>query len=110
MKTKIILENQFDAPVKKNEKCGVIQISDGNNIIKEIDLITKTTEKEVYLESVIADLDYEDALVFLEDGVLNISVLAESFSKLEYVEVAKIAKEEFGKDVLVVVELVKSGS
>lgn len=78
--------------------------------IKEIDEITKLTEKEVYLESVIVDLGYEDSLVVIEENVLNVSVLGETFTVEEYIEVAKLAKEEFGKDVLVVVNLITTGS
>lgn len=76
----------------------------------EILEITKLTEKEVYLETVIMDLGYEDSLVIIEDNVLTINVLGETFTALEYIEVAKLAKEEFGKDVLVVVNLITTES
>lgn len=78
--------------------------------IKEIDELVKLTEREVYFESVVVDLGYEDSLVVVEENVLNISVLAEAFTVTEYIEIAKLAKEEFGKDVLVVVNLVTTGS
>lgn len=84
-----------------------VSLTDKEEYIMEIETLTTLTEKEVYLETVIVNLGYEDSLVYLAEGVLNISVLANSFTVEDYVEVALIAKEEFGKDTLVVVNLVK---
>lgn len=87
-----------------------VSLTDVENFILEIETITTLTEKEVYLETVIVNLGFEDSLVFLADEVVNISVLAEKFSVEEYIEIATIAKEEFGKEVLVVVNFINSSS
>lgn len=87
-----------------------VSLTDVENYILEIETITSLTEKEVYLESVVVNLGFEDSLVFLADEVLNVSVLAEKFSVEEYIEIATIAKEEFGKDTLVVVNFINSSS
>ena len=87
-----------------------VSISEVENYIQEINSITSLTEKEVFLESIIIDLGYEDSLVYFEEDVLTISVLAEMFSVADYIEVAKVAKEEFGEKTLVVVNFVDSSS
>lgn len=87
-----------------------VSLTDVENYILEIETITTLTEKEVYFESVVVNLGFEDSLVFLEDDVLNISVLAEKFSVEEYIEIAVIAKEEFGKDTLIVINFINSSS
>ena len=98
---------QFEAKIVD----ATVSLTDVENFILEIETITSLTEKEVYLESVVINLGFEDSLIFLdEDNVLNVSVLAEKFSVEEYIEIATIAKEEFGKDTLVVVNFINSSS
>ena len=87
-----------------------VSLTDVEDYILEIDAITKMTEKEVYLETIIVNLGFEDSLVYKEDGVINISVLAEEFTVKEYIEINKLAKAEFGADMIVVVNFVNSGS
>ena len=87
-----------------------VALTDVRDYVLEIETITKLTEMEVYLESVILNLGYEDSLVFYDENILNISVLAEKFSVEEYIEINKIAKEQFGKTTLVVLDFVNSSS
>lgn len=87
-----------------------VSLTDVEEYILEIETLTTLTEKEVYLESIIVDLGFEDSLVFLEDDVVNISVLAENFTVEEYIEIATVAKEEFGNNTLVVVNFINSSS
>ena len=87
-----------------------VSLTDVEEYILEIETLTTLTEKEVFLETVIVNLGFDDSLVYLADAVLNISVLAESFSVEEYIEIATIAKTEFGKDTLVVVNFINSSS
>ena len=44
------------------------------------------------------------------ETVVNISVLAEEFGALQYIEINKLAKAQFGNDLIVVVNFVNSGS
>ena len=98
---------QFEAKIVD----ATVSLTDVENFILEIETITTLTEKEVYFESIVVNLGFEDSLVFLdEDNVLNVSVLAEKFSVEEYIEIATIAKDEFGKDTLVVVNFINSSS
>ena len=88
-----------------------VSLTDIEEYILGIETLTTLTEKEVYLETVIVSLGFTDSLVYLgNDDVLNVSVLAEDFSVEEYIEIATIAKEEFGKNTLVLVNFVESGS
>ena len=88
-----------------------VSLTDIEEYILGIETLTTLTEKEVYLETVIVSLGFTDSLVYLgDDDVLNVSVLAEDFSVEEYVEIATIAKEEFGKNTLVLVNFVDFGS
>ena len=87
-----------------------VSITEVENYLLEINNISTLTEKEVFLESVIIDLGFEDSLVYFEDNVLTISVLAEKFTSTEYIEIAKIAKEEFDVSTLVVVNFIDSNS
>ena len=87
-----------------------VSLTEVENYILEINSLTELTEKEVFLESVIIDMGFEDSLVYLEESVLTISVLAEKFSVEEYVEIATVAKEEFGEKTLVVVNFINSSS
>lgn len=72
--------------------------------ILEIETITSLTEKEVYFESVVVNLGYEDSLVFLDDDILYITVLADKFTVDEYITINKMAKEEFGKNIIVSID------
>ena len=87
-----------------------VSITEVENYLLEITNLTTLTEKEVFLESVIIDLGFEDSLVYFEDDVLTISVLSEKFTADEYIEIAKISKEEFGAKTLVVVNFINSNS
>lgn len=81
-----------------------ISVNELEMYLLEIDEIISLTEKEVGLESLVNDLGYEDCLVFLDDTVLYITVLAEKFTVEEYITINKIAKEEFGKNIIVSIE------
>ena len=85
-----------------------VSIDDKNEYVLEIQTLQTLTEKEVYVEGVIMNLGYEDCLVYLSADALHISVLAEKFEVSDYIEVALLAKEEFGKNTLVKVSLVLS--
>ncbi len=87
-----------------------VSMKDIEEYILEIETLTTLTEKEVFLEKVITTLGFEDSLVYLENDVVNVSVLADSFSVDEYIEIATIVKEEFGKNTLVVVNFINSSS
>ena len=87
-----------------------VSITEVEDYLLEITNLTTLTEKEVFLESVIIDLGFEDSLVYFEDDVLTISVLSEKFTADEYIEIAKISKEEFGAKTLVVVNFINSNS
>ena len=87
-----------------------VSLTEKENYLVEIANLTTLTEKEVFLESVIIDLGFEDSLVYLEEQVLTISVLAEKFTVEDYIEIATVAKEEFGEKTLVVVNFINSSS
>lgn len=87
-----------------------VSLTDVEDYMLEISAITKLTENEVYLETTIVNLGYEDTLVFVDEGVINISVLGDDFSVVEYIEINKLAKTQFGTDLIVVVNFVNSGS
>lgn len=87
-----------------------VALTDVEDYILEINAITKLTEKEVYLESIIINLGFEDSLVFKDADVINISVLADEFTVSEYIEINKLAKAEFGNDVIVLVNFINSSS
>ena len=85
-----------------------VSLIDVEACVKEIEKLTSLTEKEVYFESVIVRLGYEDCLVYLiEDDNLTISILTDTFTAADYVSIAKSAKEEFGNSTLVTVNIVK---
>lgn len=87
-----------------------VSVTEKENYVIEITNITSLTEKEVFLESMIIDLGFEDSLVYYEEQVVTISVLAENFAVEDYIEIATVAKEEFGEKTLVVVNFVNSSS
>ena len=52
-------------------------------------------------------MGYEDALVYLQEtNNLTISVIAEDFDVNDYITLAKTAKNEFGKETIVTVNVV----
>lgn len=82
-------------------------ITDIERYVVQIESIQAKTEKEVYIEGIIVNLGYEDSLVYLDEtGNLYISVLTEKFDVKDYIEVAMLAKDEFGSKTLVTVNLV----
>lgn len=88
-----------------------VSLNDIEEYILEIETISTLTEKEVYLESIIVGLGFTDTLCYLdEENVLNVSLLTDSFTKEEYVEIAIIAKEEFGLDTIVKLNTIKLSS
>ena len=87
-----------------------VSLTDVEDYLLEINELTKLTETEVYLETTIINLGYEDSLVYVLDGVINISVLAETFTVAEYIEINKLAKGQFGNDFIVLVNYINSGS
>lgn len=82
-----------------------VSISELEEYLLEIETITKLTEKEVSLETMVVELGYEDSLVFLSDNIVYITVLSDKFSETEYITINKLAKAEFGKNVIVKVEI-----
>lgn len=78
---------------------------------KEIALETMTnlsnlTEKEISLETAIINIGYKDALVEVEDKDIYISILnEEEFDVANFVELAVIAKNQFGSDYIVSIDL-----
>lgn len=77
------------------------------NYLAEIEMMSNLTENEVYVEKFVCELGFEDALCFLqEENNLQISILSKSFTALDYVKVAKAAKEKFGNKTVVTVNLV----
>lgn len=82
-----------------------VSISELEEYLLEIETITKLTEKEVSLETMVVELGYEDSLVFLSDNIVYITVLSDKFSEAEYITINKLAKAEFGKNVIVKVEI-----
>lgn len=83
-------------------------IKDIENYVLQIESIYGKTEKEVYIEGIIVNLGYEDSLVYLDsDGNLYVSVLTDKFDVNDYIEVALLAKDEFGLKTLVTVNLVQ---
>lgn len=84
-----------------------VSIDDVSKYVIEIETIQKTTEREVYIEGIIINLGYEDCLVYLDEfNKLHISVLAKKFEIKDYIEVALLAKDEFGASTVVTVNLV----
>ena len=84
-----------------------VSVNDVENYIQEIEKITSLTEQEVYLESLITDMGYDDALVYLKEANnLTISVLTDNFTVDDYIAIAKTAKTEFGNQTLVTVNVV----
>lgn len=73
-----------------------VSLAEVETIILEIETITSLTEKEVFLEKVIKNLGYEDSFVYLEDRIVNISVLAEEHTPEDFIEIATLAEAEFG--------------
>lgn len=82
-----------------------VSISELEEYLLEIETITKLTEKEVSLETMVVELGYEDSLVFLSNNIVYITVLSDKFSEAEYITINKLAKAEFGKNVIVKVEI-----
>lgn len=87
-----------------------VSLLEVETIILEIETITSLTEKEVYLEKVIKGLGYEDSLVYLDNNVLNISVLSDSLSKDEYIDIAVVAAAEFGEDLKFMINYISISS
>ena len=84
-----------------------VSITEVEEYVVEIETIMQITEKEVFMEGVIMNLGYDDCLVYLDENKnLYISVLSEKFEVADYIEVALLAKDEFGKNTLVTVNLV----
>ena len=111
MRLEIIDERNSQVAVYESKITeATVSITEVENYLLEISTLTKLTEKEVFLESVIVDLGFEDSLVYFEDNVLTISVLSEKFTANEYIEIAKASKEEFGAETLVVVNFIDSNS
>lgn len=82
-------------------------LEDIERYVLEIEKVQAITEREVYIEGVIINLGYEDSLVYLDEFEnLHISVLADKFDVKDYIEVALLAKDEFGSKTLVTVNLV----
>lgn len=111
MRLEIIDERNSQVAVYESKITeATVSITEVENYLLEIATLTTLTEKEVFLESVIVDLGFEDSLVYFEDNVLTISVLSEKFTANEYIEIAKASKEEFGAETLVVVNFIDSNS
>ena len=84
-----------------------VSIAEIETYVEQIENITTLTEQEVYMESLIMGMGYEDALVYLQEtNNLTISVLASEFGVNDYITIAKSAKEQFGNSTLVTVNVV----
>ena len=109
---RITLLNERDVAVSElEEKITALNVSlaDVENYVQEIEMLTSLTEQEVYLESLITGMGYEDALVVLQEtNNLTVSVLADNFDVNDYINIAKSAKTEFGNTTLVTVNVVKN--
>lgn len=111
MRLEIIDERSSQVAVYESKITeATVSLTEVENYIIEIQNLTTLTEKEVFLESVIIDLGFEDSLVYLEESVLTISVLAEKHDVSDYIEIATSAKEEFGVNTLVVVNFINPSS
>ena len=83
-------------------------LADIERYVLEIEKVVAITEREVFIEGVIINLGYEDSLVYLDEFEnLHISVITEKFDVKDYIEVALLAKDEFGPKTLVTVNLVE---
>ena len=104
-----ILTERDQAVLELEEKISTASVSltDVETYVEEIERITSLTEQEVYMESLIMGMGYEDALVHLkETNNLTISVIADDFDVNDYITLAKTAKNEFGTTTLVTVNVV----
>lgn len=116
----LFAEKRMEITEKRNEEVATyeekmtdasLSVIELENYLNEIQTITTLTEKEVYLESLLKGMGFADSLVYLvEDGNLSVSILTDDFDAKDYILVAKEAKEEFGKDTLVTVSMVKMSS
>ena len=97
------LVTTMEEKMSSNEVC----LTDSITYTKAIEEIASITEQEVYLETIISNLGYEDSLVYLkEDNNLDIYILTSSFTVENYIDLAKRSKEIFGDSCSINVEVV----
>lgn len=75
--------------------------------VNYVDELMNMTIREVAMEKQIKNLGFSDCLVLAEDKKINVNVLADSFSKEEFINVALILKEEFGEEFIIKVNVDK---
>lgn len=65
------------------------------NLMILVDAIYEQSYTEVALENELIALGYDDVLVYVLDGKVNIDILTDSFTASEFVSIALLSKEKF---------------
>lgn len=68
--------------------------------------ISALTNKEYEVEGIIEDMGYKDVLIYVDEELINVSIIADEFSNEEFVEIATNVKLEFGEMYDVSIEII----
>lgn len=77
-----------------------VQIENYMNLVNNVYELGYT---EVALENEIIALGYDDVLVFVENNIVNIDILTDSFTPTEFVSIALLSKTKFDSNFTVTI-------
>lgn len=80
-------------------------VKEKETALETIANLNELTEKEITVETAIKNIGYQDTLVNASGLDVKIRILTENFTPEDFVAVAMLAKEEFGKDCKVSIEI-----
>lgn len=81
-----------------------LSMDEKNELVDKMNSIDQLVMKERTLESSIKGLGYKDALVTIEDNLVNITVKAEEYTKADAVEIIQYLRDEISTQYIPVVE------
>ena len=80
-------------------------LSDKETALETMQAVSTLTQMELVFERTIGNLGFDDSLVVVGGGIVRIHILTETFTVDEFVEIAVMAQQKFGRALTVNIEI-----